>query len=497
MNLARHSRGTLTDNGAPAIDYGAWQSTVHAGRRKAAGQRKPVLVSYSERLPQGNALAVFDSARELGEASVFYWEQPTEGYALVGIGEAAARTSATINEMSSCWQALVDGAITIRSSSTVDNPVAPLVAGPVCFAGFAFDANSPRTELWQGFPSGLLLLPAVLFGSTGADAYLTINVVVTHPEEEDRGTNELQHRLSHIETVLRHLLGAWVRPTSSTPPLRRGRLTLHDREPRSAWKRMVMASTAAIREGAYRKIVLARSVEACAREPFAISTALADLGRRYSDAYIFALARGERTFLGASPERLAYVAGGRVETMALAGTEPRGISALEDKLLGEELLRQDKLQKEHAVVAETIREALAPLTSTLDSPSPPRLLKLHNVQHLMTPISGTLSDNMSVLQVVAALHPTPAVAGEPRALALEAIRQTEHLDRGWYAGPIGLIAADGSGEFAVALRSALVADRCATLFAGCGIVDGSDPDAEYAESIWKLQVMLESLGGED
>jgi salicylate biosynthesis isochorismate synthase len=183
--------------------------------------------------------------------------------------------------------------------------------------------------------------------------------------------------------------------------------------------------------------------------------------------------------------------------MALAGTEPRGTSALEDRRLGEELLRQDKLQNEHAVVAETIRQALVPLTQTLDTASPPRLLKLHNVQHLMTPISGTLRNNMSVLQVVAALHPTPAVAGDPRATALEAIRQAEHLDRGWYAGPIGLIDADGSGEFAVALRSALVADHHATLFAGCGIVDGSDPDAEYNESIWKLQVMLESLGGED
>ncbi len=260
---------------------------------------------------------------------------------------------------------------------------------------------------------------------------------------------------------------------------------------------MVLASTAAIREGAYRKVVLARGVEARSLEPFVISAALADLGRRYANAYIFALAREGRTFLGASPERLARVAGRRVETMALAGTEPRGTSALEDRLLGEKLLCQAKLQNEHAVVAETIREALAPLTRTLDSPSPPQLLKLHNVQHLMTPISGTLHDNLSVLQVVAALHPTPAVAGEPRAAALEAIRQAEHLDRGWYAGPIGLVAADGSGEFAVALRSALLAERCAMLFAGCGIVDGSDPDQEYDESVWKLQVMLESLGGED
>jgi isochorismate synthase len=496
MNRTINPRGAPLSDRASAIDYSGWQSAIHAGRQRAAERHRPVLVSYIEQLPQGSALAVFDLARELEENNIFYWERPAEGYTLVGIGEAATRTSRTISEMSSCWHTLVEGSLT-RSPFTGDIPVAPAVAGPVCFAGFAFDADSPRTELWQGFPSGLLLLPAILFGIVGTDAHLTINVVVRPPEEADHGMDDLPNRLSHIETVLRLLLGAWGRPTSSASRHRHGRLTLRDAEPRSEWKRMVLASTAAIREGAYRKVVLARGVEARSREPFAISAALADLGRRYANAHIFALAREGRTFLGASPERLARVTGRRVETMALAGTEPRGTSALEDQILGEKLLHQDKFQNEHAVVAETIREALGPLTRTLDSPSPPQLLKLRNVQHLMTPISGTLHDNLSVLQVVAALHPTPAVAGEPRAIALEAIRQAEQLDRGWYAGPIGLIAADGSGEFAVALRSALVAERCAMLFAGCGIVDGSDPDQEYDESIWKLQVMLESLGGED
>ena len=496
MNRITTHRGASAGDRASTIDYPAWQSAIDAGRQQAAGRHRSVLISYTERLPRGSALAVFDSARELGEANVFYWERPTDGYTLVGIGEAATRTSGTISEMSSYWHTLVDGSL-IRFPSSENAPVSPPVAGPVCFAGFAFDPESPRTELWHGFPSGLLLLPAILFGTTGADAYLTLNVIAPPPEEGDGGMDDLQSRMLHIQAVLRHLVGAWDRPARPVPPFQHGRLTLLESEPPGDWKRMVRASTAAIREGAYRKVVLARSVRARSREPFAISAALADLGRRYADAYIFALSREGHTFLGASPERLARVDGRRVETMALAGTEPRGASALEDRLLGEELLQQEKLQSEHAVVAETIREALAPLTRNLNVPERPRLLKLHNVQHLMTPISGTLRDNLSVLQVVAALHPTPAVAGEPKAPALEAIRRTEHLDRGWYAGPIGLIAADGSGEFAVALRSALVTGRCATLFAGCGIVDGSDPDQEYDESIWKLQVMLESLGGED
>jgi isochorismate synthase len=190
------------------------------------------------------------------------------------------------------------------------------------------------------------------------------------------------------------------------------------------------------------------------------------------------------------------VDGKQVETMALAGSAPRGASLDEDSRLGEELLRQKKTRDEHAIVAESILEALSPLTTAIHYPAQPELLKLPNVQHLLTPISGQLISGISVLEVVDALHPTPAVAGEPQSAALDAIRSIEHLDRGWYAGPIGWVGADGSGEFAVALRSALVVENHATLFAGCGIVAGSDPQAEYDESCWKLQVMLRSLSGD-
>jgi isochorismate synthase len=183
--------------------------------------------------------------------------------------------------------------------------------------------------------------------------------------------------------------------------------------------------------------------------------------------------------------------------MALAGSAPRGSAPEQDAWLGDELLLQEKTHNEHAIVVAMIREALAPLTTELHSPQTPQLFKLQNVQHLLTPITGSLVKGTSILEVVAALHPTPAVAGEPRAAALAAIRKIESLDRGWYAGPIGWVGSDGSGEFAVALRSALISGRQATLFAGCGIVAGSDPDAEYLESCWKLQVMLKSLGRED
>ncbi len=142
-----------------------------------------------------------------------------------------------------------------------------------------------------------------------------------------------------------------------------------------------------------------------------------------------------------------------------------------------------------------MREALQHHCTTVHISAAPQLLKLKNVQHLKTPIAGELIPGRCILDVIADLHPTPAVGGFPRHAALEAIRNTEKLDRGWYAGPLGWIGASGHGEFAVALRSGLIDGGKATLFAGCGIVSGSDPQAEYAESCLKFQVMLRGLGG--
>jgi isochorismate synthase len=181
--------------------------------------------------------------------------------------------------------------------------------------------------------------------------------------------------------------------------------------------------------------------------------------------------------------------------MALAGTVRRGETELEDAQFGTELLQSEKNINEHVIVVTMVQKALEKHCKNVRVSATPRLLKLKNVQHLQTPISGDLIPGRSILDVLSELHPTPAVGGFPREAALEEIRKVEQLDRGWYAGPLGWIGASGHGEFAVALRSGLVENKKATLFAGCGIVSSSDPQIEYEESWWKFQVMLRGLGG--
>ena len=209
---------------------------------------------------------------------------------------------------------------------------------------------------------------------------------------------------------------------------------------------------------------------------------------------MFAVARGDECFLGASPERLVRLRHSNVRATCLAGSIARGATPEQDRQLGEDLLASDKDRAEHAFVVRAICDELVELCDGRISTGPLSLMKLRNIQHLFTPIVGRVESGRNILDLVERLHPTPAMGGTPREPALEMIRRYEGMDRGWYAAPVGWMDARGEGEFAVAIRSALLRGSAAALFAGCGIVVGSDPEREYAESCLKLRPMLSVLG---
>jgi isochorismate synthase len=273
------------------------------------------------------------------------------------------------------------------------------------------------------------------------------------------------------------------------------------RSPES-WKALVAAARDAIRRGQIEKIVLARAVRAV--NPIVRDPAVA-LGRLreelpepmagYPGCSLFAVGHQGATFLGATPERLVRLRNGTVQVDCLAGTIGRGETDAEDGQLGKALLESPKERLEHAVVLRMLEAKLTARCTDLRIPPEPGLVKLRNVQHLYTPIAGRLVNGHSILSLVAELHPSPAVGGFPVDVAQRFIREREELDRGWYAGPIGWMDGLGEGEFAVAIRSALIRGSEATLFAGCGIMADSDPDSEYEESCLKLRSMLGILDG--
>ena len=252
---------------------------------------------------------------------------------------------------------------------------------------------------------------------------------------------------------------------------------------------------AEIRSGAYEKVVLAATREIEAGAPIAPGVALDRLRDGYPDCHLFCFRAGDGIFLGASPEQLVGLHDGRVTALGLAGSAPRGRTPEEDEALGDALLHSAKDRSEHEIVVRALREVLAAHAENLRAPNQPGLLRLRNIQHLATEVTATARAGVDVLDLVERLHPTPAVCGWPTASAREVIARHERFDRGWYAGPVGWVDGAGDGEFAVALRSALVRGARAWLFAGAGIMGDSDPSAELAEIELKFRPLTTALGG--
>lgn len=244
-----------------------------------------------------------------------------------------------------------------------------------------------------------------------------------------------------------------------------------------------------ILRGEVDKVVLARRVRLLLSQGLDLAAVLSSLLESGPDSVRFALARGSKTFLGATPERLVRVSGLELETDALAGTVPKNRQGARESLLG-----SVKDRHEHSFVVRAIREALEPLAAELRIAEEPDITELPQLFHLRTRVRARLRDKHHALDVVDRLHPTPAVGGFPRPAALGFLREHESEARGWYAGPFGWVDPSGDGEFVVALRSAFVDGQVADLFAGAGIVEGSDPAAEFDETELKLGRMLGALG---
>ncbi len=259
---------------------------------------------------------------------------------------------------------------------------------------------------------------------------------------------------------------------------------------RETWDRLVGMFAGAVGRGRLDKVVLARRVDLRSPVELDVANALHRMAASAPESTIYAFRRDGRTFLGATPERLVRTEGRRFQTIAVAGTTGRGVDAEEDAALATELLASEKDREEQSIVVSAIRDKLTPLAETLDVAPEPSIMRLRFVQHLATEITGTLPDAHGLLALGGTLHPTPAVGGEPRELALSLLDEHEGFDRGWYAGPIGWLGADGDGELCVALRCGIVDRTRATLFAGCGIVADSDPAAEWEESRMKLRAVV-------
>jgi salicylate biosynthesis isochorismate synthase/menaquinone-specific isochorismate synthase len=447
---------------------------------KAAERGRRTLVSVTAEVEIEDPCATVFASR-LASDRWFCWEQPDRGFALAGLGVAHEATSRGEGRFAD----VAEECLRTGRDAVLDEPVGlPAGAGPVWLGGFAFDPEGGGSSTWSSLPPASLVLPELSICRAGGRSFLTLNAIVGSGEEVDRRADELASRLAAL------------RPTEPLPlldPHPTEHAEIRSVRTPGEFEATVSAATERIRAGSMTKVVLAREVVVStgrAHDPAALFAAMRE---QFPACFCFCCGTPEAAFTGASPELLVRRSGASVSTVALAGSTRRSSDPAVDDHLGEQLLRSDKDRREQRIVAERIVRALRPHSVWVEAAPEPEIVKVANIQHLATPVLAQLAESHSAIELAGMLHPTPAVGGEPWPAAAEAIAALEQMDRGWYAAPVGWMDATEDGEFCVALRSALLRDREAHLFAGVGVVEGSDPAAELAETEVKLEALLPLL----
>jgi isochorismate synthase len=411
----------------------------------------------------------------------FCWEQPDRGFALAGIGAAAE----VVSRGDDRFRDLAEGCAGITHDRVVAQEPSglPAGAGPVWATGLAFAPEGGTEPIWSSLPPALAVLPEVAIARSEGRCFLTASLVREPGAEEDAALQRLAGRLGSLRAV----------PLTPADPHPSATTRISGRYPPERYERIVSEAVDRIHSSGVDKVVLARAltVEApAAHDPVAKLGALRDL---FPSCFCFCFGTPEAAFIGASPELLVRRSGAVAATVALAGTTSRSADPAVDDHLGEAMLRSPKVRDEHGIVVRRIERTLRPHSVWVHGEGEPFVVKVGNLQHLATPIRAQLAESHSAIELAGFLHPTPAIGGEPREAALDLIDELEGIDRGWYTGPVGWMDAAEDGEFCVGLRSALLRDREAHLFAGCGIVADSDPAAELQESELKFEALLPLL----
>jgi len=456
------------------------QQRLELALRRCRATGSPTLVSVTSRCARTtDPTSVAAASRRPGE-HWFCLEQPDrDGSALAALGSVRTIEAAGGDRFAltaEAWRAVAGQAL-------ADSPRPTPGSGLVAVGGFAFAPQGGGSPAWEGFSPASLVVPEVSLARLGTDVWLTVNVEVA-PDDTGAGLlRAVQRRLGELRAG----------PLPLFDPAPAGVSKVRSPMPPSHYEEAVARAVQRIRDGELEKIVLARDVEIDAPADHDPPAVLALLREAFPSCYVFAVGRAEATLIAASPELLVRREGQRASTVALAGSTRRSADPAVDEHLGERLLRSEKDREENAIVVRRIAQALTPYAVWVTTAPEPALVRVANIQHLATPIRAQLASPLGAIELAGALHPTPAVGGEPLQKAIAMIPALEGLDRGWYAGPVGWCDTTGDGEFCVALRCALLRGRLARLYAGCGIVRDSDPADELAETEIKLQALLPVL----
>jgi isochorismate synthase len=485
--MSRPANGTALRTGGAAawLDRSALSHLVEhvtAALQRARATGSPTLASMTASADHiRDPAAVIAASRRPGEPW-FCFEQPERnGSALAAVGcvrALEAHGAHRFAELARQWRMLT-------AAASADPPNGPPGSGMVAVGGFAFAPEGGSAATWEGFASGSLVVPEISLARLERRVSLTINVEAEPDSTVEDLVARVHRRLGELSAKQLPLLD----------PAPAGGCKVFSPIPPSHYEEAVARAVQRIRAGELEKVVLAREIEVHAPLEHDPAAVFGLLREAFPSCYVFAVGRGDATFVAASPELLVRREGQRASTVALAGSARRSADPAVDEHLGEQLLGSAKDRSENAIVVRRITSALRPHAVWVSAAPEPALVRVANIQHLATPLRAQLVSPLGGIELAEILHPTPAVGGEPKEIAARLIPSLEGLDRGWYAGPVGWTDAAGDGEFCVALRCALLRGRRAHLYSGCGIVRDSDPSAELAESELKLAALLPLLAG--
>ena len=455
-----------------------------AGPAAAAG----AVVVCSRRLDRRvDPLAVYVAAEDFHRS---LWLRPDAGAGMAAVGAVEVLEPSGPDRFSAASAARAVLAARVRRHGPASAPA------PVLVGGFSFrPGTDPRPPDWTGFGDCRLVLPELTVIDRPDGTWVQKAARIVTGDDESAAVAALDRELAALDltataaTLDRRLAEPDFADTVRPP----------DWAEDPAYLELVARAVGAVERGELDKVVCARMLVLGPGSGPDPVTVLDALRRRSPNCAVFAFTAGAATFLGATPEELAVLDGHRLSTSAVAGTAPRGADTAEDARLADQLLASAKERAEHRFVVEAITAGLEGLGLVDPTPTEPEILALANLQHLRTPITSRVRqrssgvNDMDVLRVAGVLHPTPATGGAPLDAALAFIKAHEAFDRGWYAAPVGWCDLDGNGELRVALRSMLATDDDLRLFAGAGVVAGSAPEGELAETSVKLRALLDVL----
>lgn len=424
-----------------------------------------------------SALAFFAAGNSY-KGKRFFWQNRAQTKTIVGIGHAYSITNnsdvARFDEVEQTWKRFTEQ---IRFENEDFQPI--------LFGGFSFDPQNDVQDEWASLPQSVFHLATFQLIMQNEKNYVTVHYLSNSAERNAQFDRLVKERDQLIHAAQVKEVRQYDKP-----------VVRDYAEPfKEEYLKSIDVVTSQIKAGLAEKVVIARSLALQFEDAVTSTQVLSQVKNEQPESYLFGLEGEGFLFFGASPERLVRVENGRGYSSCVAGSIRRGKTAEEDELLGETLLNDEKNRGEHHYVVEMITETFAQNCTEVTVPDGPKLLKIRDIQHLFTPVEGQLKEGATILQLVKSLHPTPALGGVPREAAMEMIRRYEPMNRGLYAAPIGWVDAAGNGEFAVAIRSALLKDEHAYLYAGGGIVEDSDAQSEYEETLVKFRPMLRALGG--